>query len=142
MKRLLSMVLLLAACHGVRRPATGAASPRGAVTNFLSAVRAQDLQAMSIAWGTDKGAARDVVDPKQIEKRELVMVCYLGHDHYDIQSEAPAENGQRVFHVALTKGQITRSTNFFVVKGPSDRWYVESVDIAPLSALCRSGSSG
>lgn len=143
MKRLALVLLLLAACHpGPRGPAPGASTARGAVSNFLSAVRAQDLQAMSISWGTPKGPARDVVDPKQIEKRELVMICYLNHDRYDVQSEAPAENGGRVFHIALSKGTLTRATNFFVVQGPSDRWYVESVDIAPLRDLCRSGVSG
>src|SRR5579883_1210574 len=40
---------------------SGAPSARGAVERFLAAVRAQDLQAMSVVWGTKNGPSRDAL---------------------------------------------------------------------------------
>ncbi len=62
---------------GPRGQMTGAASPHLAVEQFMAAARAQDLQAFSAVWGSERGAARDVVDRSQLEKRELTMMCYL-----------------------------------------------------------------
>jgi len=66
---------------------TGAASSHLAVEQFLAAARAQDLQAFSAIWGSERGAARDVVDRSQLEKRELTMMCYLTHDRYEISGD-------------------------------------------------------
>src|SRR4051812_22244397 len=86
------ILLALAAvgCHngprtGVDQP--GAPTPQLAVEHFLAAAKAQNLQSLAMAWGTDKGPARDVVDKTQIEKRELIMMCYLNHDTFRIRGE-------------------------------------------------------
>ena len=140
-QRLLLILLAAAACRSAApetdRQLTGTATPRAAVEAFLGAVRAQDLQAMSVVWGTRKGPARDVVDREQLEKRELIMQCFFAHDEFRIQGDSPGENESRVFRVSLTKGPLTRETNFYTVRGPSDRWYVERADIEPVKDLCR-----
>ena len=147
MKRLIALLVLAAAAgaaacrHGPSAPLTGAPAPRVAVETFLNAVRAQDLQAMSVAWGTKDGPARDRISRDQLEKRELIMMCYLKHDRYRLLGESPREEGRRVIRVELTRGTLTRSTNFVTVQGPSDRWYVETADLAPLQELCASGGS-
>lgn len=144
MKRLAVIVLALAACTSSApsvRPngqLTGAVGPRQAVDMFLGAVRAQDLQAMSVVWGTSKGPARDVVPRSQLEKRELVMQCYLSHDKFQILSETPGPGGSRIFGVSLVKGAMTRETTVQTVRGPSDRWYVQDVNLEPLKDLCAS----
>jgi hypothetical protein len=118
-------------------PTTGAPTPRTAVDGFLHAVKAQDLQAMSTVWGNKKGPARDAIERNELEKRELIMQCYLGHERYDIVNESPGEAGRRLFRVALTKGRLTRETKFTTIEGPSGRWYVEDVDLAPTVDLCK-----
>jgi hypothetical protein len=135
-------LVLLAACHsgprgGVDQP--GAPTPALAVERFLTAARAQDLQGLAMAWGTEKGPARDVVDRKQIERRELIMICYLNHDTYRVKSEAPAPEGRRAFTVELKRGPVNRTSTFTTVKGPAERFYVEQVALAPLADLCASG---
>jgi hypothetical protein len=150
-KRFAILLLAIAACRsapsyqsseGQLAPSngqlTGAVSPRQAVDMFLAAVRAQDLQAMSVVWGTSKGPARDVVDRSQLEKRELVMQCYLSHDKYDVVSDARTKSDVHVLGVSLSKGSITRETTFTTVRGPSDRWYVEQMQLEPLKDLCAS----
>jgi len=152
-KKLISALALLAACHSSPPPAsgptsrstssaatnaTGALDARGAVLAFLSAVRDQDLQRISAVWGTKDGSVRDIGMARQeLERRELVMLCYLRHDRAKVVSDAPAPDNHRVFAVEITRGGLTRSTNFTVVQGPQGHWFVENVDIEPLQELVR-----
>lgn len=144
MKRLAIILLAAAACRSAptygnaagERQLAGAVSPKAAVESFLSAVRAQDLQAMSVIWGTPDGPARDQVDRAQLERRELIMQCYLAHDKFEIQSDSRTGAETHVLGVSLTKGQLTRQTNFTTVLGPSERWYVQDVPLEPVKDLC------
>jgi hypothetical protein len=140
----LVLLIALAACHNAPRGSdvTGAPTPALAVERFLGSAKAQDLQAMSTVWGTARGAARDVTDRSQLERRELIMICYLTHDTYKVQSEGPAQQGKRAFVVELRKGPMARSTTFTTVVGPSSRWYVEEVKLEPLTDLCQGQQSG
>lgn len=144
MKRIALVLLAVVACRSTpsypnaagERQLAGAASPKEAVQSFLAAVRAQDLQAMSVIWGTAKGPARDQVDRAQLERRELIMQCYLMHDKFDIQSDTRSGADTHKLGVSLTKGDMTRATSFTTVRGPSDRWYVEDVPLEPVKDLC------
>jgi hypothetical protein len=151
-RKLLAAALLLtgaAACHnppratGVGGPASGAATPRAAIDGFLHAVKSQDLQAMSTVWGNAKGPARDAIERNELEKRELIMQCYLSHDSYQVVgADASGQGGRRIFRVALTRNRpgrdaITRETKFTTIEGPATRWYVEDVDLAPAVDLCK-----
>lgn len=93
---------------------------------------------MSTLWGGPEGLARDQLARPELEKRELIMMCYLKHDRYDILGDAPDPNGGRVIAVKLALGQLSQSTNFQVVRGPQDRWYVKSFDIQQLQQFCAS----
>jgi hypothetical protein len=126
---------------GATSRAVGAATPREAVDAFLAAIHAQDLQAISLVWGTDHGAARDVVDRSELEKREIIMVCFFGHDKASVGPDSPGEKGRRVFPVMLTKGSLTRESDFTTVQGPAGRWYVENADILKVKDFCRSGAA-
>ena len=115
----------------------GADNPRAAVEEFLKAVRAQDLQAMSAVWGTQKGPARDQMDRNYLEKAELVMQCFFAHERFRIVNDLPGnENGKRTFRVELTNGGRARETNFYVVQGRGSRWFVENADMDPVKEFC------
>jgi len=144
-KRIALLLLVAVACRSApthTNPTTGAvqltgaSSPREAVQSFLGAVKSQDLQAMSVIWGTSKGPARDQMERAQLERRELIMQCYLTHDKFDIQSDTRTGEGLHKLGVSLTKGNITRETNFITVQGPSQRWYVQDVPLEPVRDLC------
>jgi hypothetical protein len=131
------ILLAVAACKSAStRGDTQLTGAPSAVESFLSAVRAQDLQAMSVIWGNSKGPARDVVDRDQLEKRELIMQCYLGHDSFNVLSDTRTKGDEHVVQVTLTKGKVTRETSFTAVQGPSDRWYVLRADLEPVKDLC------
>ena len=139
MRRLLGVVLLLAACKhpNTATRLTGAASPKAAVQAFLEAARAEDLQAMSAVWGTEKGPARDQLDAAQFEKRELILICHFKADSDRIVSEGPSERGERMLKVQLTKRGRTRETRFYTVQGPSERWYVVNANLDEVKEFCR-----
>lgn len=140
------VLTLVAAVACARTPAprggpgvslTGAPGPRQAVELFLAAVKAQDLQAMSVVWGTEKGPARDQMDRTELEKREIIMQSCYDHDRFQITEEGPAPNGERYVRVSITRGSVTRVPNFTVVRGPSERWYVKDADFNAVRELCR-----
>ncbi|MFL5575039.1 MAG: hypothetical protein ACJ79S_03595 [Gemmatimonadaceae bacterium] len=146
MRKFVVALLLLGACRSAGTPtpgttggksATGASSARAAVDGFLGAVRAQDLQAMSGFWGRKQGPARDAIPRDELEKRELIMQCYLTHDRYRVVNEMSGEAGRRVIRVALSRGEVTRETNFTTIEGPAQRWYVEEVDLGATADLAK-----
>ena len=120
--------------------ATGAADARSAVLAFLDAAKSGDLQALSAVWGSSAGSVRDAgtIPREEMEKRELVMLCYLGHDSHQIVGDAPAANNERVVSAALRRGALTRTANFYAVAGPGGRWYVRQFDMEALTDLCKS----
>lgn len=141
MRKLLIGLALLAACSRSTRvePAggPGARAPRPAVDAFLAAIRAQDLQALAAVWGTADGPIRDNkrLSRSELEQRELVLIRCFKHDHYRVTSDEPAANAERVLRVTLDRGTLSRSTNFYVVRG-GDRWYVRSADMEGVRDLC------
>jgi len=119
---------------------TGAPDARAAVLAFLDAGKNGDLQALSAVWGSVAGSVRDAgtIPREELEKRELVMLCYLGHDSHQIVSDGQAANNERVIAATLRRGPLTRTTNFYAVAGPGGRWYVRQFDMEPLTDLCKS----
>jgi hypothetical protein len=141
-RKLLMGLLLITACTSrtvvTPVPVGGSGNaPRSALDGFLSAIRAKDLQQLGAVWGDKDGAIRDSkrISREELEQRELLLMCYFNHDTYKVLTDAPAVNGERVMSVSLTKGTLTRTTNFYLVSG-SDRWYVRSADIEPVRDLC------
>ncbi|HEX6052491.1 MAG TPA: hypothetical protein VFZ21_24675 [Gemmatimonadaceae bacterium] len=151
MKKLISVLLVLAAACSQRQvttgspprasgnSASGAASAQGAVQSYMTAVKTQDLQAMSAVWGSKDGSVLEtrVIPRDEVERRELIILCFLKHDSYRILGDAPGADGRRVFATEISRGGLTRSTNFTVVPGPAGRWFVENVELEPLRDLVR-----
>jgi len=132
--------LVLTACGRNPQPGdrlTGAAAPRLAVEQFMAAVKAQDLQAMSLVWGTVKGPARDQLERNELEKREIIMQGCYDHERFRILDEGPAPDGERVVRVEVTRGAKKATPSFAVVKGPSDRWYVRDAGITAMKEMCK-----
>jgi len=140
--RKIAGLFLLAACSSATRNAansgqlTGGAAPQTAVEQFLRAVNLKDLQAMSTVFGTRNGPARETMDRNELEKREIILACYFAHDSARVIGDSPGLQGHRDVRVELKKGNLTRQTTFFTVKGPADRWYVDNMDIAAVRDFC------
>jgi hypothetical protein len=118
---------------------TGAADARSAVLAFVTAGKNQDLDALSAVWGSTEGSVRttNTIPRDEMEKRELIMMCYLEHETHQIVSDAPAANNERVVAVQLRRGSLTRTANFYAVAGPGGRWYVRAFEMEALTDFCR-----
>ena len=116
---------------------TAQATPRQALETFLNAANSQDLQAMAGVWGDKDGSVRasGKMGREEIEKREIIMMCYLRHDKFRVVSDAPAVDNERVLGVELTKGKLSRTSNFNLATDGS-RWYVRSANLEALRDLC------
>jgi hypothetical protein len=142
-KKLLILMVFVVSCRPVAPSSTpspqtpGASDARSALELFLAAVRAQDLQAMAIAWGSADGPARDIMPQDELFKREVVLQCYTDHDRSRLIGAARQMGDSVVFNVELTKGNMTRQSPFTTIKGPKSRWYMLTFDPVPLKDLCR-----
>jgi len=139
MKRIVLALVLLAACRSAPREGTqvtGAPSPRAAVDRVLGAIRAQDLQALGAVWGDKRGAARDIMQRDEYDKRVIVMQCYFSHDAARVLSGPTTKADTVQFNVELSKGDIRVQTTAKTLQGPGSRWYVLTMEPVP-SGLCR-----
>ena len=140
--RIVAGLFLLAACSSATQRGsnsgqlTGGPTPQLAVDQFLRAVHARDLQAMSTVFGTKDGPARETMDRTELEKREIILACYFNHDSYRILGEMSGQSGHREVRVELKKGSLTRQTTFYTIRGPGGRWYVDNMDIAAVRDFC------
>lgn len=118
---------------------TGATSARDAAMLFVNAAKAQDLQAMGSLWGTDKGAARDNMDRQQLESRLIILQpCYVSDRVQVLDEQIGTTPTERRVRLQLTRGSRTKNLEFKVVRGPSNRWYVEDTNYEAVQAdFCR-----
>lgn len=107
--------------------ATGAPTERAAIAQFMAAIKAQDLQALGGIWGDKDGPARERFSMDELQKRELIMLCYLKHDSYKIIGDAPSLSANRTFAVLVTSGRTSHTGQFVVTHASNGRYYVEAV---------------
>ena len=119
---------------------TGGGDARAAVQAFLVAGKAQDLQALSAVWGNNQGPLRNQISHDELEKRELIMMCFLKHDTDSIGGPSAAAGSRIVFPVTMTRGPISKVTTVTTMLGPSSRWYVEKIDLRAIEAMCQRGT--
>ncbi|MEP7347168.1 MAG: hypothetical protein ABI877_17995, partial [Gemmatimonadaceae bacterium] len=139
-KKLILLAVIVAACSrgpGPGSALTGAVAPRRAVEEFMGAVKAQDLQAMSVVWGTEQGPARDHLDRTELEKREIIMTGCYSHDRFRVLGETPGVGGRRMVRVEIVRANKTKTPTFVTVKGPSERWYVLDADFDAMRDFCK-----
>ena len=93
-------------------------------------------------FGNTKGPLRNQADRATVERQLLIQLQCLRHDKATVAGPARGEGGREIFTVDLTQGTLTASPRFTVVKGPSDRWYVEVFEIVVLQNKGFCGKSG
>ena len=145
MKRVLPwgvLMLVVLAAGGCRRGTgsgvePGAHSSQEAVLAYLSAARAEDLQAMSAVWGNEAGLVRDREDRTSFERRLILIACHLRHEESRIGEAQRGEAGRTIHQVDLTNGARTVTVPFTTVRNSrSGRWFVEEIDLRPAREIC------
>ena len=159
MKKLIVFALLLVACHR-SSPNTkpdpnvlGSPTARAAVSAYLDAVIAQDLQAMSAVFGTQEGSVRKTKPDDVIMKSDVVIATAMKcvQKDYSILADGAAAQNKRAVTVQLkyirpsrsadTKSTtaLTRLANFVAVSDQTGRWFVESFNLSDLMDMCLRG---
>lgn len=139
MRKWILLALAVVACSRAPGPGgslTGAPTPRQAAAEFMNAVKAGDLQAMSAVWGTAQGPARDQLDREDLDRRLVILLGCYRHDNFALGDERAAPNGERVVAVQIVRGDRSKTANFQLVRGPSDRWYVRDADFEAVQEFC------
>lgn len=102
----------------------------------MESAKTQNLEAMADIWGTSAGPARSTLSRERWEQSEVIMMGCLKHDSYRVLGEAPAAGGERVLAVELKYADLTKATNFFLTRGPAERWYVRQFEMEPVRNIC------
>lgn len=139
MRKCILLALIAVACSRAPGPGgslTGAPSPRQAAAEFMNAVKAGDLQALSAVWGTEQGPARDQLERTDLEQRLVILLGCYRHDNFSLGNERTGSGGERVIEVQIVRGNRSKTAAFQMVRGPSDRWYVRDADFNAVQEFC------
>jgi len=93
---------------------------------------------MGLVFGDNRGPARGSIAKADLEKREFIFMRCLRHDRFQIGGETATPTGTRVLASQLWFKDLTVTTNFTVVEGPSGRWYVKEFKIDDMQPICTS----
>jgi len=116
--------------------------PDAAVVSFLSAVRAEDLDAMGHLWGTEDGPAATWMESGELERRLTVMRVYLEHEEYAVVTGARDPTvrlrpGERLVSVRITRKGCTPVVPFTVTPYRGG-WLVRDVKLEAAGNPARS----
>jgi len=114
----------------------GSPTPEQAVSTFLDASSSKDYERMGQQFGTHDGPAELKLGAKDVEQRMVVLAAFLTHDDYTVEagSQSLLESYERRFQVHLTGTSRGAVTVPFVAASTQDgRWYVERIDLDPLT---------
>src|SRR2546421_7638692 len=133
MKRLAVCIVLLAGCH----QGNGSAGPapqsmNESVSQFLAAVKANDLKRMGELWGTERGPAANNMNSGVLQQRLTVIQKYLDHTGYRIIEGpllVPGHDELRTFRVELQRANCNQVMPIDVVRTHSGGWLVYDVHL-------------
>lgn len=132
MKLALNMLVAVAAVASAAPLAAQKPAPRSAsavVEEFFHATADSNLVRMSELWGTEKGSARQTGEPKDYQKRVVIMNAYLRGVSVRALSEVDARNSnERVVTTELSNGGC-RVTLPVTATKTKNGWIVRSFDL-------------
>ena len=134
--RLLVLVALGAlACGGGRGSQTPAPqSLPESLAQFMSAVKANDLEHMKALWGTERGPASGWMKSEELRQRLTVLQIYLNHVGYRVIEgplPVPTKDERRMFRVELQRAtSCTVVVPIELAHAKDGRWLVVGTDLA------------
>jgi hypothetical protein len=125
------------ACGGGPGPGTPVPqSPQETLAQFMSAVKANDLQRMGTLWGSDRGPAASWMKGDVLKERITVIQKYLDHAGYRVVEgplRVPGHDDTQTFRVEI---QRPNSCNVVfpvdVVRTKGGGWVVNDVHLGSL----------
>jgi hypothetical protein len=111
--------------QGTTRPIPD--NPNAALTGFLEAVKANDLERMGTLWGNERGPAANWMKADELNQRLTIMQRYLAHASSRVVEgplTVPGRTDQRTYRVELTRQQCVRVQPIDVIRVRSGGWVV------------------
>lgn len=102
------------------------------VTQFLAAVKANDLKRMGELWGTERGPAAESMNPDVLRQRVTVIQKYLDHTGYRVIEGpllVPGHDDRRTYRVELQRANCNQVLPLEVIKTKSGGWLVYDVHL-------------
>jgi hypothetical protein len=121
--------LLLAACGGRPAPVQPVQTATGAVQSFMQAVADSNLAKMASLWGTASGPASKTGQPRDYERRIVIMQAYLRNQSFRVTSDVPESPNRRTLQVEIKRETCTWSVPFVAIKTGDGSWLVTQVDL-------------
>ena len=142
--RLAVLVALGALACGGHPSKVAPQSPQQTLTQFMSAVKANDLSRMGALWGSDRGPAADWMKGNELKERLTVIQKYLNHDGYRvIEGPLPVADHDNTVSFRVELQRSSACTVVFpvdLVRAKTGSWVVNDVHLASLptpGAACR-----
>ncbi len=133
------------ACGGAGPEKLAPQSPQETLAQFMSAVKANDLERMRTLWGSERGLASGHLKSTDVNQRLAVLQIYLNHVGYRVvEGPLPVPNKE---DRRLLRVELQRSTSCTVVvpielaRTKEGRWLVVGTDLASIpnpAAACKS----
>jgi hypothetical protein len=136
----------LAACGGTSRTsvaqsavtpasATVAAAAEATVQSFMQAVTDSNLAKMAELWGSAKGPAARTKEPRDYQRRVVIMQAYLRGSPHRILSNVQegTDPDRRVIQVELQRDNCAKLVPFQMIRA-GKQWLVNSIDLAILGS--------
>lgn len=141
--------LLSLGCGGAPPAGPGPQTIDGALTQFMSAVKANDLQHMGRLWGTERGPAAEWMDASILQRRLAVIQKYLDHVGYRV-IEGPIASpggtaGLRTYRIELQREGCNAVLPVDLVRTRSGAWLVYDVHLESAgnpAAQCQPDGAG
>jgi hypothetical protein len=102
------------------------------VTQFLGAVKANNLARMGQLWGTDKGPAAASMNPTELSQRLTVIQRYLTHTGFRVLEgplAVPGNERMRTFRVELQRANCARVLPLDLIQTRAGGWLVYDVHL-------------
>jgi hypothetical protein len=102
------------------------------VTQFLAAVKANDLKRMGELWGTERGPAAESMNADVLRQRVTVIQKYLDHTGYRVIEGpllVPGHDDRRTYRVELQRTNCNQVLPLEVIKTKSGGWLVYDVHL-------------
>jgi len=134
--RLIALVALGALACGGRggSPATAPQALPESLAQFMSAVKANDLDRMKALWGTERGPASGWMKSGELKQRLTVLQIYLNHVGYRVIEgplPVPNKDDRRIFRVELQRAtSCTVVVPIELAHAKDGHWLVVGTDLA------------
>ena len=112
-------------------------SLQATLTQFMAAVKANDLSRMGELWGSDRGPASTWMKSDALKERLTVMQKYLDHVGYrviDGPLPMPGHDNTQTFHIEIQRtNSCTAAFPVDLVRSKAGGWVVNDVHLASIS---------